>query len=335
MFRSLFRSTLPLTLEPKDEETGRTTLLDDEQLREAYQSKTVLIVGGTRGIGQSIATALSNVDAKAVVVGRSADTQNGVPADLSTVAGCNSLLSTLEAAATRFSHIVFTVGVWPDTSAPYTSDGIDKVVALDLLARHLVLTGLASKGLLLDDCRVMCVLASCQRLPGVGGADSVKDRLTAAVVGATAMSESSEPPPRPRFAEHMRLLMNTAVAHDAWLNHMATLLPSGTIAMSTFPGLLVSDLPKTTLPSWLVPAFQVAMAPVADSPERMGRAHLSILASAEAAAAVGKAGKARRATFWAAPLLEARQAHPLAADMDLGEWVAQFLDGLAAERGSK
>ena len=125
--------------------------------------------------------------------------------------------------------------------------------------------------------------------------------------------------------------MTAAVAHDAWLRHIAaSRLPAGVHVASTFPGLLVTELPRSTLPAFIVPAFQLAMAPVADTYEVMGRNHASILAS--------DALLKRKASFWAAPLLEAHMAEPLAYDGDddkggaaagLGAWVATFLDELS------
>ena len=64
------------------------------------------------------------------------------------------------------------------------------------------------------------------------------------------------------------------------------------------------------------------MAPLADSAETMGANHAAVLAAATSR-------RAGRATYWAAPLLEARRPHPLAEDAALGAWLLEWLDGLA------
>ena len=349
-FRALFRATLPLTLQPKDELCGVADLLSAEDLRGKFSNRPCLVVGGTKGIGKAIADVLRSAGAKVEVVGRSADNTCGTSADLSTVAGCKALLGALERkGCAKFAYVIFTLGVWPDPTSPYTSDGVDKVVALDLLARHVVLTGLVDRHLLTDTCRVLNVLASCQTLPGVGDAEAVKATLRASVLGgderdrARGRGESGGSPPTPLLRKGLRecgtTLMTAAVAHDAWLRHIAAArLPAGVHVASTFPGLLVTELPRSTLPGFLVPTFQLAMAPVADSYEQMGRSHASILAS--------DGFLKRKASFWAAPLLEAHMAHPLAYGGDgtgaqqadakngdpggLGAWVTAFLDELAS-----
>jgi hypothetical protein len=50
--RLFFRATLPLTLEPPDDEVERVPLLDDEQLRMRGAGQVTLVIGGTRGIVQ-------------------------------------------------------------------------------------------------------------------------------------------------------------------------------------------------------------------------------------------------------------------------------------------
>ena len=118
-------------------------------------------------------------------------------------------------------------------------------------------------------------------------------------------------------------MLTAAVAHDLWLARVRDRLPRRATVLSTFPGLLVSDLMASTFPAWLVPVLRAAMAPVADSADVMGATHASLLAAPEARAA-------GRPTFWAAPLLEARMPHPLVGDAALGDWLLAWLDGLAA-----
>merc|ERR1712154_245452 len=91
--------------------------------------------------------------------------------------------------------VVFTVGAWPDFDDPYTPEGIHKVVMLDLVARHAILTRLRSFGLLSPDgCVVMSVLGSVVEFPSflvgdvqgertaASAAEAVKSRMRRCVV---------------------------------------------------------------------------------------------------------------------------------------------------------
>ena len=320
--RALFRATLPLQLEPRDDAVGLADYLSDDQLRTAFVGKRALVVGGTKGIGRSIADVLLDAGAKVLVVGRSATGAAGVGADISTVAGCHALVDALSANdSAPFDHVIFTAGLWPDPSAPYTSEGVDKVVAVDLVARHVVLTQLAARSMLAPDARVLSVLAAASRFPGVGDPEALKKRLSQSVIDTSA---GAPPPARGGMRDIPLTLFSTALAHDVWLAHIGRsgLLPSQCRLLATFPGLLVSELPRSTLPSWLVPLAQLAMTPLADTPQTMGRNHCSLLAAPCAAN--------RIVTYWAAPLLDARMPSPLAEDLSLGAWIVDFLDGIAA-----
>ena len=329
-FRAFVRATLPAALQPRDESVGSVALLADGDLQDAFSGASVLIVGGTKGIGSAIAGTLSAAGAKVVVVGRSASPPD-VPGDLSTVAGCLDVVEALKARgvpatavdanalpsttlATRYSHVIFTVGTWPDVSSPRNTDGIDKVFQLDLLARHIILTRLL-EAKLLDPmgCRIMSVLASAQHYPpSLMDGDSVRTRLTEAV-------KPPEAPSPQGVRDAVLTLLTTAVAHDAWLHHLGKLHAARPISfIGTFPGLLVTDLPHTALPSWLASTLKCLMAPVADSDEIMGRNHCSILASLPF----------KSTTYFAAPLLEARLGHPLALSEEegLGKWVYDLME---------
>ena len=78
------------------------------------------------------------------------------------------------------------------------------MVALDLLARHLVLEGLAAAGLLASGGRVLNVLASAQRVP-FQTAETIRARVAAVE------------PPSSMFAA----LLPVGVAADAWLQDAA------------------------------------------------------------------------------------------------------------------
>ena len=401
VFSAMFRASLPLTLQRYDETVGSLSnaAAQPADLQEPYEGKAALVVGGTRGIGFAIADTLAGAGATVVVVGRTATDEVlaklqkdrprsrggpdaragsecalvGVAADLSTVAGCHAAVPAIAkvlhgSGKPSFSFVVCTVGVWPNVSEPFTSDGIDKVLMLDLVARHIIVTRLVSAGQLGPGCRLMNVLASGQHLPSAlfPTASSVREVLeacvrsdaTAALGGdgglAAASSEglgspltTASDPPREDMppASRYRLespvrsavltLLGTAIAHDAWLQQLARQHPDLTVA-STFPGLLVTDLPYTILPvrpgrtrEWLhalIPVLHLAMAPISDTDAQMGLNHASILASPNVAAHRA----VRPVSYWAAPLLQAREAHPLAYDEELAAWVYAFVEGLAA-----
>ena len=150
------------------------------------QDKHALVVGGTRGVGRGIALTLSKSGAHVVAVGRNTTSivsellevrrtpkfpgdklgvMDALSVDLSTVDGALYLCALLKDRGVKFDYLFFTVGSWPDYSAPLSSEGIDKVVALDLLSHHVVLTRLYQHGLLANSARVMNTIASTQNFP--------------------------------------------------------------------------------------------------------------------------------------------------------------------------
>lgn len=112
------------------------------------RGRRALVVGGTRGIGRGIALALAANAASVTIVGRSpgdavvramvaraeaADATSNPPAfrshafDLSTVGGCSALVANLartEGDNGGYDYVFFTVGVWPNFSDPFTTDGV-------------------------------------------------------------------------------------------------------------------------------------------------------------------------------------------------------------------
>ena len=90
---------------------------------------------------------------------------------------------------------------------------MERVVALDLLARHVVLKGLFDRGMLQPNARVMNTLASTQSFPLVDG-DWVKERLQRSTGSAAA-------PPRELFSA----LVPVSAAADAYLQHAALHFP--------------------------------------------------------------------------------------------------------------
>jgi len=314
--RLLGRGLMRLGSCPLDATVGIAAAVSSpSELSPVYEGKRVMAVGGTRGIGRAIVCTLREAGAHVTVVGRSAVpfahvTPKASPdceafaADLSTTVGCRKLVSEVAAAGVQpFHYLVFTVGAWPDFADPYTSEGVEKVVALDLLARHFVLEGLAAAGLLASGGRVLNVLASAQLVPFIT-AESIRVRVAAVQPPATMFTA----------------LMPVGVAADAWLQDAARRHPSLSF-VGMFPGVLPTELASSTFPSWALPALTAAMLPVASSAEEVGLAHATVLASPNAG---------RRRVSYFNHLLEGRASHPLAYAPELGAWITSHLEEVAA-----
>ena len=244
IFRGLFR----LASCPLDLDVGVAPALAPIGAagRSVLRGRRALVVGGTRGIGRGIALTLASSGASVSIVGRSngdavvramaeraaavapapaasdAAAFSSHAADLSTVGGCAALVAEL-AGGEAYDYVFFTVGVWPNFSDPFTADGVERVVALDLLARHVLLKGLVGRSLLQPSARVMNTLASTQRFPLID-ADWVQGRLRA------SYGDGAAPP-----GELFSALVPVSAAADAYLQQAASQLPSVTF-VGMFPG---------------------------------------------------------------------------------------------------
>ena len=102
----------------------------------------ILIVGGTKGIGRSIAVeAVKTKGSKVTVVGRSCDTDllekvTFVKADLSLMKGAKSLAEELD---TDFDLILFTTGIIAADTREESPEGIEMDMAVSYLSRLVVL----------------------------------------------------------------------------------------------------------------------------------------------------------------------------------------------------
>ena len=230
--------------------------------------------------------------------------------------------------------MVFTVGVWPDFQDPYTKDGIHKVVALDLLARHVLLTRLEKRGLLNEkSALVLSVLASGQNYPSwlVGDTEAIRSRMKDC---CASREDPSTVHQDHRFPYGKRVLFDTSVCHDAWLQHVAKKLNAPMRARrsfaSTFPGLLVSDVIAPTVPGWMLPLIQTCLWFVADTPEEMGWNHATILSRMMAEE---DDERPNHVSYWVAPF---RKAYPpscscVSSGEELGEWTFRFLEDLVEQ----
>ena len=215
---------------------------------------------------------------------------------------------------------------------------MERVVALDLLARHVVLKGLFDRGMLQPNARIMNTLASTQSFPLVDG-DWVKERLQSSTGSAAA-------PPRELFSA----LVPVSAAADAYLQHAALhfpgltfvgFFPGATIIMSrrvlsrvsllglltvvVSAGIVVTDLAAATFPAWMVPVLHALMSPIAISEEECGIAHLAVITSENVR---------RRSVSYFNFLREGRETTQLAYDKALAHWVWDFLQECSRGRSS-
>ena len=265
----------------------------------SLSGQTALCVGCTKGVGLGISLALREIGVDVASVGRSRSTflkdeKHTRGYDLSTVAGCGDFSEALKKDGTVYDLVFFTIGAWPDWKDTHTSDGIERVFALDLLARHMLLSQLVKDDLLSQGAVIVNTLAPTQNIPFMSKT-LIKHRL-ASVANTTK-------PPTSLFAA----IFPIAIAADAWLPAAASHYKGLSFA-AVFPGIVVSDLAKPALPAWAFRLYKAAIKPFAISALDSGYAHLAIAAAPQV--------KAKGVSYWN-HLREGRFAHHLAYDPDL------------------
>mmetsp|Transcript_12532 Transcript_12532/g.18405 ORF Transcript_12532/g.18405 Transcript_12532/m.18405 type:complete len:136 (+) Transcript_12532:2099-2506(+) len=124
-----------------------------------------------------------------------------------------------------------------------------------------------------------------------------------------------------------RTLLDTSMCHDAWLKHMVRKLPGSVSLVSTFPGLLVSDIMNITFPGWLIPILKIVMWPLADTQRTMGIHHASILAAPII--------NSNRVSCWVSPLLEAHETNAITNVEKLGKWTYEWLEELIESKKAR
>lgn len=148
----------------------------------------------------------------------------------------------------------------------YTEDGLHKVFAIDLLARHCVMSTTAQSFKWHCACHVRpCIIAKATKSPK-------KEALQSLLSDGMRL-------------EGMYHWSRTWL--QAWYSHCCRYLASvhaenfapNAHVMVTFPGILVSELMSSSFPGWVVPILKLIHTPLADSDEVCGLHHEIILSS--------------------------------------------------------
>jgi hypothetical protein len=202
-----------------------------------------------------------------------------------------------------------TVGIWPDWKDPKSSDGVDKVIALDVLARYLVTRDLLPS--FSEGARIMSVLGSTVKLPPPPSEQTIKDLA----VGRSASYGLGD------------ILGTAGVLGDTWMQSMVAVLRPDIHLIGTWPGIVGSDLigRSKTFPWWLRPFLVVGGKIVGMSIEKSGAIHTQIITSPNAAL---------RPVSYFNVKLEGRRTNPLAYDGAFQEWVWNFLEETVANHSA-
>lgn len=311
---------------PKDNVVGDVEQVGADELTARFKGKSALVVGGTDGIGRGTALQMAKAGADVSVAGHSkqkgewmlgnlsqvaldpaAQQFHAYAQDLFTVKGCLNFTALLATTSRRFDYLVLTVGIWPDREEPKTTDGVDKVIALDVLARYLITHELLP--LLNDGARVLSVLGSTAKEPPAPAVDVIK---------AIALGTKTD-------YDIVQMLGAAGVMGDTWMQVMPQFLGSTHATfMSTFPGIVGTDLVEhsNTFPAWFRPILEAGEKLMGMSAEESGLIHATIISSPNAA---------KRPTAYFNVNLEGRQTNPLAYDIDFGKWVHSFLEDTIAK----
>jgi len=323
----LFKQVLATAPDPNKQTIASPLSLEQLQEGGVFKGKRVLVVGGTRGIGRGIALVAAAAGAHVDVVGRRggdevvssmrARGESGeyghFSADLSTVEGCEALTSAIEAEGKAYDTLIMTVGVWPDASNALTSEGYERTVFIDVVARYSVFAHLQKAGMLAQDAAVMNVLASGQASQSLTPPEYMKTLF----MPVPASDRASYQQPRLFF----KLLATSGVSADSFLLQASKQHPSLSF-VGTFPGFIATDLVQATFGKTLANAANAAMAVlgVSMTEEECGVNHLNILADAQVRGKVG-------VSLWDHYLVP-RTFSALSADPGYGDWLMKRLHAI-------
>jgi NAD(P)-dependent dehydrogenase (short-subunit alcohol dehydrogenase family) len=303
---------------PLDPTVGIVERVEPEILATRLHGKSALVVGGTRGIGRGIALTLAKAGANVQVVGRQGgeavvkSMASVAPSkeqifrfrshDLMSVRGCSKLVNELHEDGHQFHFLIFTVGRWPDFGTPNNEDGINKVFALDVVARFAILNGVS--GLLVDGARVMSVLASTTRtfLPAI-------EKVQAIINGSSLPGMFG-----------LEIMGIASLSADTMLQHASLRYPKFRF-VGTQPGVVGTDLFQSSFHPVLADLAGAISSRVGQSEEETGEVHANILSSPNLE---------RRPASYFNYLLEARETVSVAYDQHFGKWLWSYLESVVA-----
>ena len=253
-------------------------------LKSFYNTKRVLVVGGTRGIGRGVALNLARQGASVTVVGRSASSADQellkkekqmysqhfeyMSADLSTSKGVLDLATRLHMEYGQFDEVVMTVSQWPNPENPSTSDGHDRTIGIGVLSRFLLIRRLIETRLLTHGARVLSVYASTKSDVPAPALDVVKGILKQEITFTGTL------------LSFVDILGTSSLVHDAMIQSTAKKYKGSVTMIGIHPGLVVTELLRSSIfPKWLIPLAKLAMVPVSRSEREIGWIVTQILAS--------------------------------------------------------
>jgi NAD(P)-dependent dehydrogenase (short-subunit alcohol dehydrogenase family) len=144
-----------------------------------YAGRTVVVTGGTNGIGAATARLLRRQGARVVIVGRSAEkadqlvaeaaalalpgSMQAIVSDFSSMRAVRAAVDDLAAIAPSIDVLVHSVGVFL-TQPEHTSEGVEKDLAVSYLSRYVFLEHAHHRGLLHPGTRLVNIAAAAPRL---------------------------------------------------------------------------------------------------------------------------------------------------------------------------
>lgn len=189
----------------------------------SLMGKTVVIVGGTNGIGASLARLAAQAGAKVTVVGRSERSKvpgvSFLKGDVSTIAECRKIVAQLPIETTDV--LAFTTGIVPGNKREVSADQVEMDMAVSALSRHVMIASAAPR--LPRTSRVLV-----WGFPGGGG-----------IKNSNLQDFNSETSYKPGFA-HTHA--NTVALNEALVHHWAA---RGMTIAGFNPGLIKTDIRKT------------------------------------------------------------------------------------------
>lgn len=181
-----------ITSWPIDERIGTIPVLTIEQLKSHYQHKSVLLIGGTRGVGYGTAMTMAKAGAHVTLVGRNVQTGQTacenihqhtsttpssssyctfLQGDIGNVNTSMKLINELTSGGGKYyDYLVVSAATFPNwkVSTQIQEDGLDKSWAIAVLGRFLIYRYM-NKFIKPNTGRILNVLASGHNIPIPGG----------------------------------------------------------------------------------------------------------------------------------------------------------------------